>query len=218
MKFQWNKYIAELIGTFGLVFFGTGAIAVNDISGGQITHLGVSVVFGFIVMAMIYAFGAASGAHINPAVSVAFWISGRLTPSRTAFYVLFQILGAILASLTIRVLFPTHPDLGATLPSGSWSQSFVLETILTFFLMTVILFVSTGSKELGIMAGLAIGATVLLEALFAGPISGASMNPARSLGPALVSGELNHLWIYISAPIIGAILAVPVYGFIKQKA
>jgi len=203
-----KKYLSELIGTYGLVFCGTGAIIINDLSGGAVSHVGIAITFGLIVMAMIYAFGDISGAHINPAVTVAFWFSGRFPGRQVLPYIGAQTAGALLASATLLLLFPGHAGLGATLPAGSSGQAFVLEIILTFFLMLVIINVATGSKETGIMAGIAIGATVLLEALFAGPISGASMNPARSLAPALLSGQLHHAWIYLSAPVIGAALAI----------
>jgi len=212
-----NKYLSEFIGTFGLVFFGTGAIIVNDLTGGDITHLGVSVMFGLIVMAMIFAFGEISGAHINPAVTLAFWFSGRFSGKDVMPYILAQFLGAILASGTLLLLFPDHIGLGATLPSDTVLQTFILEVLLTFFLMLVIMNVSVGSKEIGTLAGIAIGATVLLEALFAGPITGASMNPARSLGPALVSGQFTHLWVYIVAPTTGAILAILLCKNLKGK-
>lgn len=212
-----KKYLSEFIGTYGLVFCGTGAIIVNDLTGGTISHLGIAITFGLIVMAMIYAFGEISGAHINPAVTIAFWFSGRFAGREVAPYIIAQLFGAILASATLLLLFPTHANLGATLPSDTASQSFVLEIILTFFLMFVIINVSTGSKEVGTMAGIAIGATVLLGALFAGPICGASMNPARSLAPALLSGTMEHIWIYIFAPIIGASLAILGCRGVKDK-
>lgn len=203
-----NKYIAEFIGTFALVFAGTGAIIVNEITNGAISHVGISLTFGLVVTAMIYAVGDISGAHLNPAVTLGFWIA-RSFPGRQVFpYLMSQTAGAILASATLHYLFAQHPTLGTTIPSGSAAQSFVLEIILTFFLMFVILNVATGAKEKGLMAGVAVGATVALDALFGGPVSGASMNPAHSLAPALVSGHLDSLWIYLTAPIIGAFIAV----------
>ncbi len=211
------KYIAELIGTFALVFAGTSAIVVNDITKGGISHVGVALTFGFVVMAMIYAVGDVSGAHINPAVTVGFWLAGKL-PFRDLFpYLISQITGAMIASIFIWFLFPEHPDIGATLPAGTATQSFVLEAILTFLLMFVILNISNGSKEKGMMAGIAVGGTVALEALFAGPISGASMNPARSLGPALVSGYIVGLWIYLTAPFAGVFLVTLGYKCIQTK-
>ncbi len=200
--------MAELIGTFALVFTGTGAITINDISHGAVTHVGVSLTFGLVVLAMIYALGDISGAHFNPAVTCGFWIAGRFPGRSVLPFVVTQVGGAFLASFVLRLLFSTHPTLGATLPAGSELQSFVLEFILTFLLMFVILNVSTGAKEKGITAGIAVGAVIALEALFAGQICGASMNPARSLAPAVVSGHLEHLWIYLIAPLTGAALGV----------
>ena len=212
-----KKYLSELIGTYGLVFCGTGAIIINDITGGVVTHAGIAIVFGLIVMAMIYAFGDISGAHINPAVTIAFWFSGRFQGKEALPYVVSQLTGALFASGTLKALFPVHFTLGTTLPAGSATQSFFLELILTFFLMLVIINVSTGSKEKGIMAGIAIGSVVLLEAMFAGPICGASMNPARSIAPALLSGQTQHLWVYIIAPIAGAALAILGCRGVKDK-
>lgn len=203
-----KSYAAEIIGTFALVFAGTGAIIINDATGGAVTHVGIALTFGFVVMAMIYALGEVSGAHFNPAVSIGFWMAGRLPLRQLWPYVMSQCTGALAASVALRLLFGAHPTLGATLPAGALMQSFVLEVILTFMLMFVILSVSTGAKEKGVMAGAAIGAVVGLAALFAGPISGASMNPARSLGPALIAWRLDELWIYLSAPVVGASLAV----------
>lgn len=203
-----KKCFAEFLGTFALVFAGTGAIVINDVSAGAVTHVGIALTFGLVVLAMIYAVGDISGAHLNPAVTSAFWLSGRFPARSVPPYIISQCLGAIVASGTMRLLFPTHTTLGATLPAGSGAQSFILELILTFLLMFVILSVSTGAKEKGITAGIAVGAVIALEALFAGKICGASMNPARSLAPALISGHLEHLWIYLVAPVAGASLAI----------
>jgi aquaporin Z len=199
-----KKFGAELLGTFALVFAGTGAIVINDASGGLITHLGIAFTFGLVVLAMIYTYGDISGAHLNPAVTAGFWAAGRLPGLDVLPYIASQTTGAVLASLLLRLLFPDSMMLGGTVPSGSEAQSFILEIVLTFFLMLTILNVSTGAKEKGITAGIAVGAVIAFEALFAGPISGASMNPARSIAPALVSGHLQHLWIYMLAPLIGA--------------
>jgi len=212
-----SKYIAELLGTFALVFFGTGAIVANQQSDGVITHAGIAITFGLIVMAMIYALGDISGAHMNPAVTIAFTIAKRFQLKQVLPYVVSQFIGAILASLTLHFLFPTNETLGATVPAGTDMQSFILELILSFFLMLVIINVATGSKEQGMFAGLAIGSTVLLEAMFAGPICGASMNPARSVSPAIVSGHVEHLWIYIVAPVTGAAFAIPAYKILHYK-
>lgn len=202
-----KKYVAEGIGTFCLVFAGTGAIVVNDVSGGTVSHVGIALTFGLVVMAMIYAVGDASGAHLNPAVTLGFWIARRLPGSAVAPYLASQIAGAFAASGLMRFLF-THKTLGATHPAGAAMQSFILEIVLTAMLMFVILGVATGAKEKGILAGVAIGGVIAFEALFAGPISGASMNPARSLAPAVVSGLISDVWIYLAAPILGAAIGV----------
>ena len=208
MRSTFKPLLAEFIGTFALVFAGTGAIIINDVSGGGITHVGIALTFGLVVLAMIYAVGDISGAHLNPAVTGGFWLSGRFPAGQAILFIPAQCLGAFAASGTLRALFPAHPTLGATLPSGGAMQSFTLELILTFLLMFVILNVSTGAKEKGITAGIAVGAVIGLEAMFAGPICGASMNPARSLAPAVISGHLENLWIYLTAPFAGSALAV----------
>ncbi len=214
---NFRSYIAEFIGTYLLVFSGTGAIVVNETANGIIGHLGIALSFGLIVMAVIYATGEISGAHINPAVTIAFWVSKKFSSQDLLPYIFAQISGAILASITLLILFPKATTLGGTLPANSILQAFVLEFILTFILMFVIINVSTGSKETGIMAGIAIGGTVSLEAILGGPISGASMNPARSIGPAIVSGNVDALWLYLVAPILGAILAIYSCRLIKGK-
>lgn len=204
-----KRLTAEFLGTFGLVFAGTGAIITNDVSHGTVSHVGIALTFGLIVLAMIYTFGDVSGAHLNPAVTTAFAVSRRFSWNDVPGYIVAQIAGAFAASVLLRLLFPQDEKLGASLPAGSPLQSFVLEIILSFLLMLVILSVSAGAKEKGMTAGIAIGAIIGLEAMFAGPISGASMNPARSLAPAVVSGHLESLWLYLAAPVIGASLAVP---------
>ena len=181
---------------------------INDVSHGAITHVGIALTFGLVVLAMVYTLGDISGAHLNPAVSIGFWLAHRFPGSTVGLYVTSQVSGALTASLLLRLLFPSHSTLGATLPAGPQWQSFILEFVLTFLLMFVILNVSTGAKEKGITAGIAVGSVIGLEAMFAGPICGASMNPARSLAPALVSGHLSALWLYILAPIAGAAVAV----------
>jgi len=203
-----KRFCAEIIGTFALVFAGTGAIVINEASNGAITHVGIALTFGLIVLAMIYTVGDISGAHLNPAVTVGFWAARRLPGRDVLPYVSSQVAGALLASGLLRFLFPENKLLGATLPVGSELQSFVLETVLTFFLMLTILNVSTGAKEKGITAGIAVGAVIALEAMFAGPICGASMNPARSLAPAVLSRHFEHLWIYLAAPPLGACAAM----------
>lgn len=204
-----KKPLSEFLGTFFLVFAGTGAIVINQQAGGMITHAGIALVFGLVVMAMVYTFGDVSGAHLNPAVTLGFGVAGRFPWREVPGYVLAQLAGAFAASGLLKFLFPANATLGATLPAGSVSQSFVLEVVLTAMLMLVILSVSTGAKEKGITAGIAIGAVVCLEAMFAGPICGASMNPARSLAPAIVSGNLQHLWLYPAATCLGALIGVP---------
>lgn len=181
-----KKYISEFIGTFALVFCGTGAIIIDQETGGVISHAGVAATFGLIVMCMIYTFGEISGAHINPAVTIGFALSGRFDKKEVLPY------------------------------AGSQMQSFILEIILTYLLMLVILNVSQGSKETGLFAGIAVGGTVLLEAMFAGPICGASMNPARSMAPAFVSGNFTALWVYIAAPVLGVGLATLTWKVLKQ--
>jgi aquaporin NIP len=212
-----KRFCAELLGTFALVFAGTGALVIDNVSHGAITHVGVALTFGLVVLAMIYTVGDISGAHLNPAVTVGFWAARRF-PGRDVFpYILAQCAGAFLASGVLRFLFPSDPLLGATMPAGSEIQSFVLETVLTFLLMLTILNVSTGAKEKGITAGIAIGAVIAMEALFAGPISGASMNPARSLAPAVMAGRLEHLWIYLAAPTLGAVAAIAACRCVREK-
>lgn len=213
---KYRKYLAEIIGTFAMIFCGTGAIIVNQHTNGVITHAGVACTWGLIVAAMIYALGNVSGAHFNPAVTFGFWLSKSFPSKEILPYVTSQAIGAFVASIVLKYLFPSNETLGASLPSGSPMQSFVLEVLLTFFLMLVILQVAKGSKEQGMFAGLAIGSVVLLEAMFAGPICGASMNPIRSLAPAIVSGHTEHLWVYLTAPVLGALLAVGAWKLIRH--
>ncbi len=212
-----SKYLAEIIGTFSLVFCGTGAIVINQESGGAITHAGIAITFGLIVAAMIYSLGDISGAHLNPAVTIAFWIAKVFPAKEIAPYIISQGIGAFIASFTLKFLFPSNDTLGATIPAGSAMQSLVLEFILTFILMFVILHVAKGSKEQGMFAGLAIGSVVLLEAMFAGPICGASMNPIRSISPAIASGHLEYLWVYLAGPIAGAAFGVVMWSALKRS-
>lgn len=217
MRFDSSKFLAEAIGTFCLVFAGTGAIVVNEVSGGRVTHLGISLVFGLIVLAMIYTIGHVSGAHMNPAVTIAFHSAGRHPTSEIGPYLAAQLLGAIAASAALRQLFGGQvAGLGATLPGGTALQSFLLELIMSFMLMFTIMGVATDDRAEGTMAGIAIGAVVALEAAFGGPISGASMNPARSFGPAVLTGKFAHHWIYWAAPILGMVLGAKAYRIIGR--
>jgi aquaporin NIP len=210
-----RKFASECIGTFALVFAGTGAIVIDHASSGAITHPGIALTFGLIILSMIYTFGDVSGAHFNPSVTIAFAAAGRFPWREVPGFVGAQLFGAFAASGLLRFLFPSDSTLGATLPAGAAMQSFILEVVLTFLLMLVILSVSTGAKEKGITAGIAIGSVIGLEAMFAGPICGASMNPARSLSPAIVSGHIEHLWIYIAGPVLGALLAIPACSTVR---
>jgi len=212
-----KKFISESLGTFCLVFAGTGAIVINEVSGGAITHVGIALTFGLVVLAMVYTFGDISGAHLNPAVTIGFWAARRMPGCEVLPYISSQIVGAVLASGLLRFLFPENKLLGVTLPAGSEMQSFVLEAVLTFFLMLTILNVATGAKEKGITAGIAVGSVIALEAMFAGPICGASMNPARSFSPALIAGHFEHLWIYLIAPPLGALVAMLACRCVREK-
>lgn len=199
-----------------MIFCGTGAMTINEVTGGEVTHVGIGLTWGLIVMAMIYAFGETSGAHFNPAVTIAFAFAKRFSWKEVPKYIIAQILGAFAASLVLLFLFPKSQFLGSTIPTVDVWRAFVLELLLTFFLMVTIINVSTGSKEMGIIAGIAIGGVVLLEATFAGPITNASMNPARSLAPNIVSGNIKGLWLYMIAPVLGALLAVVSCKLIKE--
>jgi aquaporin NIP len=213
-----KRLTGEFLGTFALLFCGTGAIVINQESGGTVTHVGISLVFGLIVMAMILSFGHISGAHINPAVTIALSIAGRFKWEYIVPYIFAQLGGACVASYLLKYLFPANDFLGSTIPRGSDTQSLILEFILTFLLMLVIL-ASTQKKDHSLLIpALAIGGTVGLEALFAGPICGASMNPARSISPAIISGHFQSLWIYIIGPVAGAVTAVIAFLIIKEDA
>lgn len=209
-----KNYVAEFIGTFAIVFCGTGAIIINDISGGVITHLGICIVFGLIVMVMIYAFGDTSGAHFNPAVSISLVAANAFSVKQLLPYLASQIAGAIAASGILKLIFPLHQTLGATLPKYGIASSFVLEFFMTFLLMLTVMMFVKGKPEKAPWVGIVIGAIILLEALFGGPVSGASMNPARSFAPALFSGNLQYMWLYIVAPCAGALSAVVISKFV----
>ena len=208
--------VAELIGTAALVLAGCGAIMV-DAKTEALGHVGVAISFGLVIMVMIYAVGHVSGAHFNPAVTFAFAATRHLPWARVPLYWAAQVAGALLAALFLRASLGDIAHVGATLPSGSEAQSFVWELLLAFVLMFVIMAVATDTRAVGEAAAIAIGATVGLDAMFGGPISGASMNPARSLGPALVSGDLHALWLYLVAPPLGAVLAAVVYQFVRGE-
>ncbi|NJL09446.1 MAG: aquaporin [Calothrix sp. SM1_7_51] len=213
----WREVLAEAIGTFVLVFAGTGAVMVNEVSKGAITHIGISFVFGAVVAALIYSIGHLSGAHFNPAVTLAFWTSGFFPRRRVIPYILAQCFGAIAASGLLLITLGKVGNLGATLPlNDNWLQSVILEGVLTFILMFVIFGSGLDRRAHIGFAGLAIGLTVGVEAAFMGPITGASMNPVRSLGPALVGGIWQHHWVYWVGPIVGAQLAVLVYGLLSN--
>jgi MIP family channel proteins len=204
-----RRLCAEAFGTFCLVFAGTGAVVVNEVTGGGVTHVGVALTFGLVVMASVYALGKVSGCHINPAVTLGLCAAGRCERTLVLPYICSQFVGAFLASGAIRMLFPESRTLGATIPAGSDFQSLVLEFVLTLILMVVILSMACGGSEGKLLAGIAIGGVIGFEAMFAGPISGASMNPARSLAPAVVAMQLDHVWVYIVAPVAGALASVP---------
>lgn len=210
-----QKVGAEMIGTFALVFAGCGAVMVDQMTGGTISHTGIGLTFGLVIMVMIYATGHICGAHFNPAVTIAFAVCKRFSWRQVPAYIAGQCVAAIAAALLLRAILGDFAHMGATAPAGSIGQSFALEVVITFFLMFVITAVATDSRAVGIMAGWAIGGTVCLCAMFAGPISGASMNPARSLGPALVASSLDDLWIYIAAPVLGAVLGAVAYKLVQ---
>ncbi len=213
-----RELLAEFIGTFVMIFAGTGAVMVNTLSNGAITHLGISIVFGAVVTALIYSLGHISGAHFNPAVTLAFWSGGFFRRSLVIPYILAQVLGAIMASGLLRIALGTIGNLGATIPrNGDWLQALILETVLTFILMLVIFGSGLDRRAPIGFAGIAIGLTVALEAACMGPITGASMNPARSIAPALVSGNWQHQWVYWVAPIVGAQLAMVTYRYLSNN-
>jgi MIP family channel proteins len=208
--------VAEAIGTFALVFAGAGAVMV-DAKTHALGHVGVAITFGLVIMAMIYAVGHISGAHFNGAVTFAFALTRHFPWSRATVYWLAQFAGAFAAALLLRASLGNVAHIGATLPSGSQAQSFFFEFVLTAFLMFVILAVATDTRAVGEAAAIAIGGTIGLDAMFGGPISGASMNPMRSAGPALVSGDLHALWLYIVAPVLGAAVGGLAYQFVRAE-
>jgi len=209
--------LAEAIGTFMLVFAGAGAVMV-DAKTQALGQVGVAITFGLVILAGIYAVGHISGAHFNPAVTLAFVLTRHFPPTRAAGYWLAQVLAAVAAAALLRGSLGSIADVGATLPSGSDAQSFLWELVMTAFLMFVIMAVATDTRAVGEAAAIAIGGTIGLEAMFGGPISGASMNPARSFGPAVVSGDVHALWIYILAPLLGAALGGLAYQVVRGEA
>jgi aquaporin NIP len=206
--------VAEAVGVFALVFAGCGAIMV-DAKTQALGHIGVAISFGLVIMVMIYALGHISGAHFNPAVTFAFALGRHFPWQRAAGYWAAQLAGAVAAAAVLRASLGNVAHIGATFPSGSQGQSFLWELVLTFFLMLVIMAVATDTRAVGEAAAIAVGGTVALDAMFGGPISGASMNPARSAGPAFVAGNLHALWLYIVAPVAGATLAALTYRFLR---
>lgn len=213
-----KQYISETIGTFAMIFCGCGAMTINEITGGAISHVGVAATWGLIVMVMIYAFGEISGAHFNPAVTIGFAFAKKFAWNKVPKYVLAQAIGAIFAAFLLWFLFPESEFLGETTPVAGFPayKAAILEFLLTFFLMVVIINVSTGSKEIGTMAAIAVGGVILLEAMFAGPMTKASMNPIRSIAPAIFTGNFQYLWLYITAPILGTITAVSSCKLVKD--
>lgn len=210
-----KKLVAEVISTFILVFTGCGAVMVNAISNGKVTPVGISLVFGLVITIMIYAVGHISGAHMNPAVTLAFAIAKHFPWTQVPMYIVAQCGGSVFASFLLRWILHPAASEGATIPAGSDIQSFLLEIVITFILMFVVAAVATDTRARGELAGIAVGSCVALNALMAGPISGASMNPARSLGPAVASGNYRSIWVYIAGPIIGALVGILAYNCIR---
>ena len=211
-----RRAAAEGLGAFALVFAGCGAIVTDSVHAGSLGAVGVSLVFGLVIMAMVYATGHLSGAHLNPAVTLAFALTRHFPRREALAYIGAQLLGAIAAALLLLAVWPSQPAaLGTTLPRVGAGSALVYEAVLTAFLMFMIMAVATDTRAVGAGAAIAIGGAVGLDALFGGPITGASMNPARSIGPALVSGELHDLWIYIVAPIAGAALGALAYQLVR---
>ena len=211
-----RSLLAEAIGTFALVFAGCGAIMV-DAKTGALGHVGVAISFGLVIMVMIYAVGHISGAHFNPAVTLAFAVSRHFPTSRVAAYWAAQLAGATAAALVLRASLGNVAHVGTTLPSGSDGQAFLWEAVLSFFLMFVIMAVATDTRAVGEAAAIAIGATVGLDAMFGGPVTGASMNPARSLGPAIAAADFTSIWVYLTAPFLGAVIAAVTYQFLRDE-
>jgi aquaporin NIP len=213
-----RRCFAEALATFALVFAGCGAIVLDSERGGSLGATGIAAAFGLVVMAMIYATGHLSGAHINPAVSIAFSATRHFPLRDAALYVPSQLAGAVAGALLLRIVWEGTPaDLGATVPSVGWGSAFVYEAVMTGFLMFVIMAVATDTRAIGAAAAIAIGGTVALDSLFGGGVTGASMNPARSFGPALVGGEWRDFWIYIVGPLVGALAAAFAYEVVRGR-
>jgi MIP family channel proteins len=210
-----HRLAAEAVGTALLVFFGPGAAVISAYRDGAITLEGVAAANGVIVMALIYSVGHISGAHFNPAVTLAFALFRHFQPREIAPYIAAQCTGAIAGSLLLWALFGNAIESGVTQPSGSDAQAFGMEIVLTFALMYVIMAVATDARAVGQAAAIAIGATVFIDVLIGGPISGGSMNPARSLGPAVVSGEIADYWIYLLAPLVGSVIGALAYTAVR---
>ena len=213
-----KKYLAEFLGTFILVFFGTGSVIVNEQYNGALGLVGISLTFGIIIIAIIYSLGSISGAYINPAVTIALWFGKLIDRKEALLYVLAQFFGAIIASLLLKFIFPNNLGLGTTNPSGSIMQTAIVETICTFVLILTILgSTKSGTKETKALAGLVIGLLVTGLIFFAGPISGGSFNPARSFAPALISRNFSYIWIYLTTPVFGGILAIFIWNLVTVE-
>ena len=214
-----RRAAAEAIAAFALVFAGCGAIVADARYDGALGTVGIAFVFGLIIMVMVYATGHLSGAHINPAVTIAFTLTRHFPAREGAAYVVAQLAGATAGALTLLAVWTDKPaSLGATTPSVGAGSALVYELILTAFLMFVIIAVATDTRAVGAAAAIAIGGTVGLDALFGGPVTGASMNPARSFGPALASGEWQDFWVYVAGPLLGAALGALAYQLIRGPA
>ncbi|XP_058739265.1 aquaporin NIP2-1-like [Vicia villosa] len=211
-----RKVFAEVIGTYLLVFVGSGTAAMSAIDENNVSKLGASLAGGFIVTVMIYAIGHISGAHMNPAVSLAFATISHFPWKQVPFYIAAQLTGAISASYTLRALLEPSKQLGATSPSGSNIQALIIEIVTTFTMVFISTAVSTDSKAIGELAGVAVGSSVCIASIVAGPISGGSMNPARTLGPAFASASYKGIWVYIVGPITGALLGAWSYVVIQE--
>lgn len=211
-----QKLVAEVVGTFYLIFAGCGSVVVNLNNDKVVTLPGISIVWGLAVMVLVYSIGHISGAHFNPAVTIAHTTTGRFPLKQVPAYIIAQVVGSTLASGALKLIFNGKENqFAGTLPAGSDLQAFVVEFIITFFLMFIISGVATDNRAIGELAGLAVGSTVILNVLFAGPITGASMNPARSLGPAIVHHEYRGIWIYVVSPILGALAGTWTYTFLR---